>query len=97
MSEKTLIREQEMREAVRAAEKRVEYEWQYGPDALTRDSPEAQAYRASKGRLKHPLEVAKAHSRAAAREVLRERWAREDREDTEQQVELPPHITREGK
>jgi hypothetical protein len=87
----------EMRAAVKEAERRVLDEWNSAPRSMTVDSPEAKAYREAKAywsptkRKSHPLLAAKATARAAARDEVRARWAREK---AQQETALPSHIER---
>jgi hypothetical protein len=84
-------REDELRHAVKEAERAVVEDWRRAPDHLKNE-----AYHAvpppKRGYMRMgPLDIAKGEARSVAREELRAQWARED---AEAKVELPPHITR---
>jgi len=76
-------RDVEMREAVKAAEERVNSAW--------RDSSSPRQQLEEAWGQTHPLDQARAAARVAARADLRARWAREEAERAEPQA---PHITR---
>jgi hypothetical protein len=80
----TLEREQEMREAVRKAERRIDDQWFFGRAHRSPEIPPGERWRV--------LDEAKVAARAAVREELRARWRGED----EGTIEYPSHICRMG-
>lgn len=83
-----------MRDAERAAERRVRDAWSRAPRSQTSDSPAVKARDKLPPygpRPLHPLDAALAKARAWAREDFRAKLARAE---TEELVELPSHISR---